>query len=387
MTDSLDSFKERGALQIKPQTSKTELFQFIKDKMNKNSTMPSDSTGAVTNDANFRYTRQTGTPTMPTYTIEFKNEVADKAYNEKMKTKPADIPPTFTNYDMLIYLSELRKNYKNKIPPRMKTFHDTIYTKLSGLSNKDRYELLRNDAYMSNIGDKLWFINANYKNYDSAMNKLDSVFSKKIDNHEAKVPSKYLTALQQMKDAITNMTKFVYKYVDGGVEKEKDIFDERYVMYPDPSTKKPNTKDSKDTSFSNLKLLASRLNEISFDRLHGNQIIEDTVTFTPWRLKDKKLKIWENDDFDTIIEFLCNISNPNNQNCTISTTAVANNETPGPFSDRSRSNSGLSDLSDSSNKSVVSKTDVTTELPANKQNWGFGINSLFNQKKNSNGNF
>jgi hypothetical protein len=269
-------------LVINNKTSKEDIIKSIRDKIKENEKKSETFNGLEGSEKNANATRNERGDTSNgaeitksasnkhTTNMRYTEYKPDKAY-KGIKGELED----YTANDVMIYLSEIRKNNEMTAPDYLKSAHDALYTAIetrvnkSDINNRKWIEL---DIDMGNEtkikADKLFEIiyyieksknNVKDDSYKTVKTKLDSAFDKILNNESNNVPKVYLEALKQMKSAISSFTTFKY---NNGI-----IFDFDY-MY-----------DSS-RSYTILKNLTKYLNNTIFDRF-GVQTPDNEKKYPP----------------------------------------------------------------------------------------------------------
>jgi hypothetical protein len=261
-------------LVINNKTSKEDIIKYIKDKFKKNENPEQTGNTPVdqTRGTNRIITKSPSKkPATNMRYIEYK---PDKAY-KGIK----DYPNKYTANDVMIYLSEIRKNNEMTAPDYLKSAHDALY---NAIETRVKEQDINNITWMGLdiIMDKNTTINANklfeiiyyiekskthvrYDSYKTVKTKLDSAFDKILNNESNNVPNVYLEALKQMKSAISSFTTFKYN---------NDIIFEFDYMYDNSGF------------YYRLKHLTEYLNNTIFDRF-GVQTPDDKKKYPPSILK------------------------------------------------------------------------------------------------------
>jgi hypothetical protein len=336
-------------LVINNKTSKEDIIKGIKDKIKENENP--EQTGNITkgtvrktNDDNAANAESSNNKPTSTQYTKYEPDDAYKGIKND--------PNKYTPKDVMIYLSEIRRENKGDVPEHLQTLHDKLYNKVALRVNENNTEW-QNDSETKKILLNIRDIDKSksyrfYSSYEAIKSKLDIAFKNILSNNA--VPAVYLTALTSMKKAIDSHTDF--KYVD------KVIFDNEHFYKSDT------------LGYSNMKNLTNHLNNTIFERFTGNEQIsveengktkyppsiklkgfykkciidKKKISFTGFgNRKDECFKVFKNTSENEVCSFLEFISTKTTGGGTLA-------ETP-PEQDDSASFSGASDsYSESDNK-------------------------------------
>jgi hypothetical protein len=318
-------------LVINNKTSKEDIIKGIKDKIQEYKIFSEQNQKDTNNTPHERVNPSKGTenakspskkPATNMRYIEYKPDKAYKGIKGNLKE--------YTANDVMIYLSEIRKNNNEMTAPDyLKSAHDALYTAIEK-GVKEQHFNNKEWTSLDIIMDKNTTIKANklfeiiyyiekskthvtHDSYKTVKTKLDSAFDKILNTESNNVPKVYLEALKQMKSAISSFTtfkyedelifKFDYMYDSSGYyQRLKDltkylnntIFDRFGVQTPDNAKKYPPSILKLSTAISN--------------RSGEKCYITTTTTGTISQRDDSCFDIFKSTDKDEVVRFLEYIS-------------------------------------------------------------------------------
>ena len=292
------SYKDKDILTINKETGKDSIIQFITKKIKEN-----QSDDATVNDS----TNQQNVSNLYQDTVSRRKEPHIDGTN-KIELKPAetnqskpqtqikydeykpdaaynrnkDKPDKFTDNDVMIYLSEIRRKNNGTVPDHLKRLHYDLYNAINNEDIKNNTEWSKKkdasgkeikgtngnkiDSEAKKIFDKIYEFelsknNVTTSSYQKIKSDLDAAFLK-IFSNKLIIPKVYLDALKSMKTAIDSHTEFKYP---SNTDKDT-IFNKDHIY-------------SKDGNYNRMQTLTKYLNNTVFERF--DEQIPDEGKYPP----------------------------------------------------------------------------------------------------------
>ena len=253
-------------LEITPNIDKGIIISFIKERIESNKSIFNTPINYSKNqDTGFRHRDDAKQiPPPPNVSVSSKKPTPinyveykpDDAY-DKNKDKPNE----FTDNDVMIYLSEIRRKNNGTVPAHLKSLHDALYKEIDkGITNTTEWSTKDNSKYKQ-IFDKIFDFkesenhfkgyNARFteNSYKTVKSRLDTAFNKIFSNKG--IPKVYSDALKSMQKAIDSHTAFKYP----SNADTDTIFNEYYIY-------------SNEGNYKIIKDLTTYLNNTVFDRFN-----------------------------------------------------------------------------------------------------------------------
>ena len=270
-------------LEIRPDINKENIILFIKERIKSNE-YPDNYSANQANQLmrqesvvgnKIENTKNNKSQTQQTYVEYNPDENYNKHKNNKHKNKGTE--EEFTDIDVMIYLSEIRRNNEGKVPDYLKSFHDELYNAIDkkGIKNNKDWVNITDDKgnNAKEIFNKIYEFESSNRNilnsnkYKTVKSELDAAFSRIFSINKdktpkvPKVPKVYHDALESMKKAIDSHTAFKYP-TDTDI-----IFDKDHIY-------------SKDDTYKIMQTLTRYLNRTIFDRF-DNQTPDNNERYPP----------------------------------------------------------------------------------------------------------
>ena len=231
-----------GALKITPGIDKSSIFKFIEKKSKENQDLYNATPARINDTTPDQNVGSTQTNARQPYT----DYPVDVSYKE---AKPDD----YDDKDVMIYLSEIRRKNKGKVPDYLETLHDALYDAIKTNETNNKGPIIGKGwrGYTTDIGTGKYLFNK-IKTIVDSRNQFMGVSYEKIKKglddafenvYSKNVPNTYRDALKQMQGAVGSMSDFSYNNIP--------IFDKDHMNL---------------NKYENMKKLTENLKRLDFER-------------------------------------------------------------------------------------------------------------------------